>query len=250
MNDVAAADGPEIAPVRPGEELDRNALEAWLRPRLSQALPGADGPLEILQFPNGSANLTYLLRFGAHELVLRRPPFGPGRPRRPRHAARAQGPLPALASLRPGAARVPVLRRPGRARRRLLRDGAPARARSSARRFRRRCGSPRRRPPHRARPRRRHGRAAPARPGGVRARRPRPARRLRRAPGRRVGASDGGSPGPTTRRPRWTTCTPASRAACRRRRRVSIVHNDLKLDNCQFEPGEPGSGACRSSTGT
>jgi aminoglycoside phosphotransferase (APT) family kinase protein len=38
------------------------------------------GPLEILQFPNGSANLTYLLRFGgeagAHELVLRRPPFG------------------------------------------------------------------------------------------------------------------------------------------------------------------------------
>ena len=29
-----------------------------------------------MQFPNGSANLTYLLRVGAHELVLRRPPFG------------------------------------------------------------------------------------------------------------------------------------------------------------------------------
>jgi aminoglycoside phosphotransferase (APT) family kinase protein len=29
-----------------------------------------------LQFPNGSANLTYLLRMGAHELVLRRPPMG------------------------------------------------------------------------------------------------------------------------------------------------------------------------------
>jgi aminoglycoside phosphotransferase (APT) family kinase protein len=39
-------------------------------------LPAAQGPLEILQFPNGSANLTYLLRVGAHELVLRRPPFG------------------------------------------------------------------------------------------------------------------------------------------------------------------------------
>lgn len=28
------------------------------------------------QFPHGSANLTYLLRVGAHELVLRRPPMG------------------------------------------------------------------------------------------------------------------------------------------------------------------------------
>ncbi len=30
----------------------------------------------MLQFPNGAANLTYLLRFGETELVLRRPPFG------------------------------------------------------------------------------------------------------------------------------------------------------------------------------
>ena len=30
----------------------------------------------MLQFPNGSANLTYLLRVGTTELVLRRPPFG------------------------------------------------------------------------------------------------------------------------------------------------------------------------------
>jgi aminoglycoside phosphotransferase (APT) family kinase protein len=30
----------------------------------------------VLQFPNGSANLTYLIRFGDLELVLRRPPFG------------------------------------------------------------------------------------------------------------------------------------------------------------------------------
>jgi aminoglycoside phosphotransferase (APT) family kinase protein len=30
----------------------------------------------VLQFPSGSANLTYLLRIGRHELVLRRPPMG------------------------------------------------------------------------------------------------------------------------------------------------------------------------------
>ena len=67
---------PELAPVRPGEDLDWRALERWLRPRLAEILPGIDGPLEILQFPNGAANLTYLVRLGAHELVLRRPPMG------------------------------------------------------------------------------------------------------------------------------------------------------------------------------
>jgi aminoglycoside phosphotransferase (APT) family kinase protein len=67
---------PEIAPVRAGERLDRTRLEAWLRPRLVEVIPGIDGPLDVLQFPNGSANLTYLLRVGAHELVLRRPPMG------------------------------------------------------------------------------------------------------------------------------------------------------------------------------
>jgi aminoglycoside phosphotransferase (APT) family kinase protein len=70
------ADAPELAPVRPGEELDRSALEAWLRPRLADSLGGVQGPIELLQFPNGSANLTYLLRVGTHELVLRRPPMG------------------------------------------------------------------------------------------------------------------------------------------------------------------------------
>jgi aminoglycoside phosphotransferase (APT) family kinase protein len=76
VSDVTAADAPEIAPVRPGEALDWTALEAWLRPRLAAVLPGAEGAIEILQFPNGSANLTYLLRVGPHELVLRRPPLG------------------------------------------------------------------------------------------------------------------------------------------------------------------------------
>ena len=57
---------------RPGEELDVGKLEAYLR----QALPELSGPLEITQFPKGYSNLTYLLRVGERELVLRRPPFG------------------------------------------------------------------------------------------------------------------------------------------------------------------------------
>src|SRR4051812_29462013 len=63
---------PELAPVRPGEELDWRALDDFLRAQR----PELSGPLTVLQLPSGSANLTYLLRFGATELVLRRPPFG------------------------------------------------------------------------------------------------------------------------------------------------------------------------------
>jgi aminoglycoside phosphotransferase (APT) family kinase protein len=74
--DAGEVPAPEVAAVRPGEQLDWGALAAWLRPRLAEALPGVDGRLEIRQFPNGSANLTYLLRVGARELVLRRPPMG------------------------------------------------------------------------------------------------------------------------------------------------------------------------------
>jgi len=63
---------PEVAPVRPGEQLDWDALEHHLRAQL----PELDGDFQAMQFPNGAANLTYLLRFGTTELVLRRPPFG------------------------------------------------------------------------------------------------------------------------------------------------------------------------------
>lgn len=57
---------------RPGEELDLARLEPYL---LAQ-VPEARGPLEVEQFPSGFSNLTYLLRCGDLELVLRRPPFG------------------------------------------------------------------------------------------------------------------------------------------------------------------------------
>jgi aminoglycoside phosphotransferase (APT) family kinase protein len=55
-------------------------LEAHLRDHLAgAALPGLDlsRPMEVEQFPGGHSNLTYLVRFGGCELVLRRPPFGP-----------------------------------------------------------------------------------------------------------------------------------------------------------------------------
>jgi aminoglycoside phosphotransferase (APT) family kinase protein len=59
-------------PVRPGEEIDSSALAVWLKSRL----PGIEGPVAVEQFPGGHSNLTYLLRFGDDELILRRPPVG------------------------------------------------------------------------------------------------------------------------------------------------------------------------------
>jgi aminoglycoside phosphotransferase (APT) family kinase protein len=59
-------------PVRAGEELNVPALEKYLL----EQLPEMRGPLVVEQFPGGASNLTYLLRLGDTELVLRRPPFG------------------------------------------------------------------------------------------------------------------------------------------------------------------------------
>lgn len=67
---------PETSNVRPDEEMNWGALEAWLRPRLS--VPAE--PMTVAQFPGGSANLTYLVRFGTQEYVVRRPPLGPVAP--------------------------------------------------------------------------------------------------------------------------------------------------------------------------
>jgi aminoglycoside phosphotransferase (APT) family kinase protein len=60
------------APVRSGEELPVDRLEACLR----QHIPEATGSLTVEQFPHGHSNLTYLLRAGDREFVMRRPPFG------------------------------------------------------------------------------------------------------------------------------------------------------------------------------
>lgn len=57
---------------RAGEELNEKALEDFLRVRL----PTPFNDMEVLQFPAGSSNLTYLIRLGSTQYVLRRPPFG------------------------------------------------------------------------------------------------------------------------------------------------------------------------------
>ena len=59
------------APPREGEGLDTQKLSAFLSEHA-----GLDGPIEVGQFPKGHSNLTYLLKVGDRELVLRRPPFG------------------------------------------------------------------------------------------------------------------------------------------------------------------------------
>ena len=70
--------------VRQGEQLDGPALAAYLRWHLTdEQIPGLrlDREMQIAQFPGGHSNLTYLIRFGGAELVLRRPPLGPVAPR-------------------------------------------------------------------------------------------------------------------------------------------------------------------------
>src|SRR3954451_19504939 len=49
---------------------------AKIEPFLRRALPGLEGPISVLQFPKGHSNLTYLIKAGGREAVLRRPPFG------------------------------------------------------------------------------------------------------------------------------------------------------------------------------
>jgi aminoglycoside phosphotransferase (APT) family kinase protein len=75
-----AAEAADARDIRPGEQLDWPALVAWLRDRLPACdVPGLDVALEpeIAQFPGGHSNLTYLIRFGGADIVVRRPPLGP-----------------------------------------------------------------------------------------------------------------------------------------------------------------------------
>ncbi|MGH7865326.1 MAG: phosphotransferase family protein [Candidatus Binataceae bacterium] len=73
MTDALPDIVPEFGEVRDEERLDAPKLAAYLRDKL----PEATGTPSILQFKGGHSNLTYLLRFGAKEWVLRRPPFPP-----------------------------------------------------------------------------------------------------------------------------------------------------------------------------
>lgn len=58
--------------IRKGESLDWKKLEPYLR----TYIPELQGKMSVAQFHGGHANLTYLVKFGDTELVVRRPPFG------------------------------------------------------------------------------------------------------------------------------------------------------------------------------
>ena len=62
----------DTRPVRAGEELESDKLLFYLRAHKLVE----NGDLTIKQFPAGSSNLTYLVKTGNEEFVLRRPPFG------------------------------------------------------------------------------------------------------------------------------------------------------------------------------
>lgn len=62
----------DTKPIRQGEELNAENLQKFLREKLD--LDSEE--ISISQFPGGSSNLTYCVRIGETEYVLRRPPFG------------------------------------------------------------------------------------------------------------------------------------------------------------------------------
>lgn len=67
----------DTSPVRRGEELNVAVLADFLRGKME----GVERGVVVEQFPNGHSNLTYLLRIGDREYVLRRGPLGPVAPK-------------------------------------------------------------------------------------------------------------------------------------------------------------------------
>jgi len=79
-----ATPSSDTKPVRASEQLAWDALESYVRERLAAVMGNGFDPapaMAVEQFPGGHSNLTYLLRFGNQEFVMRRPPFGPVPPR-------------------------------------------------------------------------------------------------------------------------------------------------------------------------
>jgi aminoglycoside phosphotransferase (APT) family kinase protein len=72
MSDGPARRGDEADEVREEERFDAERLRPWLE----AAFPGERGPITLQQFRKGHSNLTYLVRMGGHQAVLRRAPFG------------------------------------------------------------------------------------------------------------------------------------------------------------------------------
>ncbi len=69
-NNMDMADQP--AAIRPGEAFDTEIVAQFLKDHI----PGLDGPFTVSQFPSGFSNLTYRIRIGRRDMVLRRAPLG------------------------------------------------------------------------------------------------------------------------------------------------------------------------------
>jgi len=70
----------ETIAIRTGEAFAFPKVERYIREHIGECRD-AKGTLQVRQFPAGASNLTYLLRLGDWEGVLRRPPFGPVPPK-------------------------------------------------------------------------------------------------------------------------------------------------------------------------
>jgi len=66
---------PGAKAVREEDSFDVARMAAWLRQHASDPT-GLDIVPEVLQFSGGASNLTYLLRYPARDLIMRRPPAG------------------------------------------------------------------------------------------------------------------------------------------------------------------------------
>jgi aminoglycoside phosphotransferase (APT) family kinase protein len=71
---MSSIENDVITSVREGEDFDREAIHAYL---LKSVDWWPNEPLEVTQFSAGYSNLTYLIRCGDLEVVMRRPPLGP-----------------------------------------------------------------------------------------------------------------------------------------------------------------------------
>ena len=69
----------DTLPIRAGEGLNEEILSNYLREHLPAKMT-AQREMTLEQFPGGHSNLTYCVKFGEHEFVLRRPPVGPVAP--------------------------------------------------------------------------------------------------------------------------------------------------------------------------
>ena len=67
MSEIAGA-----SDVRDEDRFDVDAVRAWLAERGTEL----SGDVVVQQFGGGASNLTYSLRDGPHDLILRRPPSG------------------------------------------------------------------------------------------------------------------------------------------------------------------------------